>query len=224
MTDINANWMTKALYELCLEIEQLPASEQQTKVSMMASALCRKAARPHLAEIADALEKKAQAEKTWRDFESSGGYATAGRGLPPPPEVDMSDQIACSICRGIHAEFLKDDESVRACIERNRHDVTTLMSLLGRAILRAERAEATLAGFDHPELLKARADVLERALRNCFQLARRMFVSVGTVNTVQWGHIMRFCRDVGMDEAGVLRQKRGLDDGPPLKLDGSADA
>ena len=154
----------------------------------------------------------------------TASHKCSGRGYSAdiPPDVDISDQVPCSICRGIHAEFLTDEESVRACIERNRHDVTTLMSLLGRALLRAERAEATLAGFDHPGLLKARADVLERCLRDVFQLARRMVVKVGATNTAQWMHILRFCRDIGIGEDGVLRQKRGLDDGPPMKLEGSA--
>lgn len=48
--DILKHTIHKAIYDLCLEIEKLPASEQQTKVVMMASDMHSKADR-----IIDAL-------------------------------------------------------------------------------------------------------------------------------------------------------------------------
>lgn len=39
MVDINKHPLLKQVHELCLEIERLPASENQTKASMMANEL-----------------------------------------------------------------------------------------------------------------------------------------------------------------------------------------
>lgn len=137
-------------------------------------------------------------------------------GRAPNGYVGVSDAVIESV--------LKTDDFRHESFISLARQVLWLRAAYTKALMRAEKAEATLAGFDNPELLKARADVLERALRNCFQLARRMFIKTGTRDTVQWGHIMRFCKEVGMEEDGVCRQHRGLDDGVPLELEGQKGA
>jgi hypothetical protein len=48
--DILKHTINRAIYDMCLEIEKLPASEQQTKVVVMASAL-----HPKVERLIDAL-------------------------------------------------------------------------------------------------------------------------------------------------------------------------
>ncbi len=84
--NIDKHPIHRSIYNLCLEIESLPASEQQTKVLLMASELHKTVDK--LVDALNLIASWSEGEKVTPSFDEPCSAALARGALTPQPGAD----------------------------------------------------------------------------------------------------------------------------------------